>query len=457
MMRHRSCLLAVGLAVAFVLPVHGMGYGDTQPRAMGMAGAYTALARGTEAIYWNPANLALRGSPKWSMPSALPIGAFNLVLENNSFSVSDYNKYNGEFIDDGASADLLGKIPAEGLKLNTDLGLALPILSGMAFPMPWGLSSAVAFNVRVGLEGEMPRDWMRLMLRGNELGEDLDIASWDGSGWALGVFNWSFAKPWMPARAKPYFSEFTVGTTFKVLGGAYSEILESDGGFVTQPDGIDMDAYAIAQGGGGWGLGFDLGVAGVTKDRKTTVGASLVNFLDYTSWSISPRADSVFARADDLRVTSFTGTDDFTEIFDNRRDADGDVIFHEELSSPSFQKSLPAMLRLGGAHALNPHLTLAANYDQAFSSGFGITATPRLAVAAEYRLVDWFPTRLGLSVGGRPGMMSSLGMGLGPFTAGPVEIAALELSYANRGGFIPGLAKGFGWYVSFFRLGYRRA
>lgn len=454
MTRHRLCLTAVGLTAFLALPVHGMGYGDSTPRAAGLAGSYTALARGTEAIYWNPANLALSGSPKWSMPNALPIGAFNAVLENNSFSVADYNKYNGEFIDDRASADLLGKIPADGLKLNTDLGLPLPVLSGMAFPMPWGLSSAIAFNVRLGVEGEMPRDWMRLMLRGNELDEELDIAKWDGSGWAFGVFNWAFARPWMPAQAKPYFSQFTVGGTFKVLGGGFSEVSESNGGFVTRVDGIDMDAYAIAQGGGGWGLGIDLGAAGVTKDGKTTVGAALVNFLDYTSWSISPRADSIFAHADDLRVTSFTGTDDYKEILGEDTDGDGDSDFHRKLLGPSFTKSLPAMLRIGVARAHSHQLTLAANYDQAFSSGFGITAVPRLSLGAEYRLVDWFPTRLGLSVGGRPGMMSSIGMGLGPFTTGPVQISALEWSYSNRGGFIPGLAKGFGWSVTLFRLGF---
>ncbi len=40
-----------------------IGYGDAQPRAMGLAGTYTAMARGVESLYWNPANLALKDSP----------------------------------------------------------------------------------------------------------------------------------------------------------------------------------------------------------------------------------------------------------------------------------------------------------------------------------------------------------------------------------------------------------
>ena len=70
------------------------GYGDTQPRAMGVAGAYGAMARGVESIYWNPANLALNDGPRLSLP--LDLGMF-FILENNSVSISDYNKYNGNF------------------------------------------------------------------------------------------------------------------------------------------------------------------------------------------------------------------------------------------------------------------------------------------------------------------------------------------------------------------------
>ena len=43
-----------------------IGYGDARPRSMGLAGAYTAMARGVESLYWNPANLALKDSPIWA-------------------------------------------------------------------------------------------------------------------------------------------------------------------------------------------------------------------------------------------------------------------------------------------------------------------------------------------------------------------------------------------------------
>ena len=39
---------------------------DTGTRAMGLGQSYTALARGSEAPFWNPANLALGGGVKFS-------------------------------------------------------------------------------------------------------------------------------------------------------------------------------------------------------------------------------------------------------------------------------------------------------------------------------------------------------------------------------------------------------
>jgi len=295
-----------------------------------------------------------------------------------------------------------------------------------------------------------------LMLRGNEFGKEYDIARWDGSGWALGVFNWAAAKPWMPERAKPYFDEFAVGGTLKVLGGAYTEVLSSKGGFVTQPDGIDVSASAIARGGGGWGLGLDLGAAGVTKDRRTTFSAALVNFFDFTSWSIEPKQHKVFVTADNLRVSRFTGRGDIEEVLDNPRDEEGEVILDEEIPIKSFQKSLPAMLRIGGAHQLQPKLLVAGNYDQAFSSGFGISPVPRISAGMEYTLVDWFPMRFGLSAGGRGGMSSAIGFAFGPFAMGRASLTLLEFASANRGGFLPGLAKGTGLSLNFLQVRVKR-
>ena len=80
----------LAIAAFFMSSVSSFGVmRDTDPRAMALGQAYTALARGPEAVFWNPANLALSGSPnfQWTLAGA----GFAIITENNSFSVSTYN------------------------------------------------------------------------------------------------------------------------------------------------------------------------------------------------------------------------------------------------------------------------------------------------------------------------------------------------------------------------------
>ena len=430
------------------------------PRAIALGQSYTALARGPEAVVWNPANLGLKSSPnfKWNLFGA----GFTGVAENNSFSVQDYNdNFTSEthVIGDAEKDKLLGSIDAEGLKFNTDMELAvalgIPINGGVAFPLPYGLKSAVTTSLAVGMEGEVPKDMFTLFLKGNGFGQSYDISEWDGSGWALGGLNFAAAKPWLPAQLKPYLREFSLGGTLKITGGAYGEILETRGaGFTSELQGADLDVHGVAQSGGGVGFGLDFGAAGVTKDGKTTVSLGVLNLLDVMSWSIKSRQDSMFASASDLRVTRVLDADvkGIEDILDNPDvDNDGDTDFNQKISGDSFDRSLPAMIRLGAAHRLIPRLTLVGNYDQAFSEGFGITTTPRLSVGAEYRLVPWFPTRAGISAGGRSSG-ASLGFAFGPFSVYHMQLELLDTALATRGGFFPGIAKGTAISVMLFRF-----
>jgi hypothetical protein len=440
-----------------------------------VAQSYTALARGPEAVFWNPANLALRGSPRfqWNLLSVPFIPS--LVVENNSWSVKTYNDnftssnkavspYTGAkyYLDDAAKSKVLGDIPSSGLRFNLDLepmlALGIPINGGVAFPMPWGLNSAVALGFSAGVEGEMPKDMVELILKGNEFDRQYDIAKWDGSGWVVGSLNWAAAKPWMPARFKPYLDEFAVGGTLKLVSGGYAEVKRSNGGFLVRPQGANLDAYLVTQTGGGMGYGLDLGVAGVTRDRKITFSAGLLNFLDVMSWGsklgIEARQDSVFAKASDLRVTRALDPDtkSIQDVLENDDvDGDGDIDYNQKISEQSFSRSLPAMLRIGGTYQLQPKLLILGNWDQAFSSGFGSKTTPRISAGLEYRLVDWFPARFGMSLGGR-GASTSIGTAFGPFTMSRVQLRLLDWAWVFRGGLLPGYSKGMAVAVQLFQL-----
>lgn len=453
-------LRCVALAVALVAVAASTSgaIGDSSPRAMGLGQSYTALARGPEAVFWNPANLGLSSSPrfKWEV---LGVG-LTLVAENNSFSVQTYNDNftdSEHFIDRDVKDDLLGDVPDEGLKFNADvepiLAAGLPINGGVAFPMPWGLKSAVTTGLTIGVEGEVPKDMFELMVFGNEFDRTYDITDWDGSFWLIGSLNWAAAKPWIPWVLMDHLDEMAVGGTLKLLGGVYGEVLRSGGaGLTAQVHRTDAQAFAVAQSGGGIGFGLDLGVAGVLKDQRTTFSVGLLNLLDVMSWSIEAQQDSVFAHASNLRVTRALDVENLEDVLENEDvDGDGDIDFHKTISEDSFSRSLPAMLRVGVAHRPIPQLTLVGNWDQAFSSGFGITTTPRVSAGAEYRLVPWFPTRVGMTVGGRSSG-SSIGFSFGPFTVFHMQLQLLDVALVTRGGVLPGAAKGTAISIVFFRF-----
>lgn len=446
--------------------------GDASSRALGLSQAYTALARGPESVFWNPANLALSDSPKFSW---YLLGArVSLIAENNSFSVKTYNDNftdTEHFISDEDKRDLLADVPGSGLRLNTEvepaLALGIPVNGGIAFPLPGGISAAVAVALGGGIEGEMPKDMVELLLFGNEFEQDrlargvnggYDIAEWEGSAWTLGSVTLAGAKAWMPGALAPYLKEFTTGLSLKFVGGVYGEILRSDGGFVVRRRGAELNAYAMTQNAGGTGFGIDFGAAGTTKDGRTTFSVAMLNLLDTYSWSIDARQDSLFATAQDLRITRVfdDDVDNIEDVLDNEDvDGDGDVDFHKKVGKGDISRSLPALLRVGASHQLRPRILVAGNWSQAFSEGFGYQTTPRLSGAVEYRLTDWLPTRFGLSVGGRRGSSTSVGFGFGPFDFSKLRLRLLDVAFATRSGFFPGISKGSALSVMFFRLSAR--
>ena len=214
-------------------------FNDTSTRAMGLGQSYTALAHGSEAPFWNPANLALGGGAGFSW-DILSFG-FTFIAENNSFSPQTYNDYfstkSGPILA-GDKDGLLGDIDEDGWRINMDFGLNASLLlplanKGVTFKMPWDIHSAVAIGVETGVEGAVPKDLFDLMFNGNDFNRKYDIADWDGSGWGIWSLNWSGAKAWMPPQFKPYLSEFTAGATLKLMMGGFGEVVESEGTLVS--------------------------------------------------------------------------------------------------------------------------------------------------------------------------------------------------------------------------------
>ena len=219
--------------------------------------------------------------------------------------------------------------------------------------------------------------------------------------------------------------------------------------------GAEADAWLITQyAKRGVGVGLDIGLAGRSKNRKTTFSLGVLNLLDMFAWNEGVRQDSIFLATNELRISRFLDADSrsIEEVFDNPDfDGDGDPDFIKQIGQEPFSRSLPAVLRLGVAYQARPDLTVVGNWDQAFSSKFGTRTRPRLAGGVEYWLADWLPARIGLSLGGRSSS-SAVGFAFGPFVLASMQMRFLETTLSMRGGLFPGKAKGTAISVLFFRL-----
>src|SRR5688500_16463506 len=93
-------------------------------RALGAGGAYTAVARGYDALFFNPANLALADNPRWSL--ALPQFTFGATVAG--WDVEDFSDIaSSDGLSDSRRAELLNKLPAEGAE--GELEVRMPFLA----------------------------------------------------------------------------------------------------------------------------------------------------------------------------------------------------------------------------------------------------------------------------------------------------------------------------------------
>src|SRR5215212_8756819 len=115
MIRHRVCIPA---ALAALAAAPAAAQVPLVPRALGMGNAYVAAARGEEALWLNPANLGLPGTPHWSFGvPTLSVGADVLGLGVGDIrDVIEYRKQS-----DTRKQELLDEVPASGTGLTGDI------------------------------------------------------------------------------------------------------------------------------------------------------------------------------------------------------------------------------------------------------------------------------------------------------------------------------------------------
>ncbi len=402
-------ILALAIMILSAGPL--FAWGESNPRAMAMGGAYTALSEGVEASAYNPANLGLSTDHTFS----LDLFSVGINFKNNSFSLSDYNSYTGQFLTDEDKEDILAKIPAEGLKVNF-----LTEAAGLNFSV-WRL----AFNFRGfgASKFNLDKDPFELLFYGNAVKSDIVLNDTRGEAFAVADGSISYGHPLLKWQS----GELAVGASLHYLHGiVHEKITYAQGSVIASEDVLEGSAMMKVRSAlGGSGSAFDIGASIIFEDNWR-FSVAWQNFYSKINWNKDTEEMVFTFNMDPSTIWDLTDgdkADSLIEASDTTYSIDG------------FSTTLPSVIKFGLARSYRK-LTWAIDWEQGVSNGASQAVTPRLATGLEYRPINVFPLRVGLSFGGDRGTIYSTGFGI---YMGPTR---LDLAIANNGSFKPGNTKG---------------
>jgi len=378
--------------------------------SMAMGGAYGAVARGVDALAWNPASLALSRIH----PVELNFIGLNLAVANSSFSLNNYNRYftlsgNPDTTwTDKEKATIFGLIPNRGLQTSADVHanvMGLAILS-------YGISAEVIGNAL----GRVPKSTAALALYGNQK-DQYAVNGIEANGFSALKIGLSVAQK---IPFKQYFDELGAGIAFNYyLGIAVAETQEAEGAAYTGTDYIYMYSKirgrrAVGLGARfdvfhgvevssdnlfvGKGFGMDLGTAGIIN-QKFRFSLVFKNLFASINWNSGTTEYFYTVPKDSFQL------DAHIEHFHPQT-------MDTSYSIGSFRTSLPVLMHMGVAYQLKENLLLSLDLEQAFANRMGYSDQARMAVGTEYRPLGFLPLRAGLSFGGKWGGYS-VGLGFG--------------------------------------------
>ncbi len=392
---------------------------------LGMAGNYTAISRGVNAVALNPANLALvRGNN-------VEVNLFSMRndIYNNSFSYYEYNRYftaegNGGFWTEYDKNAIINTIQSDGIQINQDITMNI-----LGFAI-----NNFAFVVQAVEQGDIhiasSKRPFEIALYGDSLTKDYtysDPQVLQADAYSALKFTLGYAYP-LNLKLLPGLSWKSVGINVNYfLGTAVAQTTQSDvllqrklvgedntdiimyranlSGRIAIPgvaadDSVDVVWDETSGYTAGKGLGIDLGLS-FNFSKKWDFSLSVNNLFASINWNTNTM----------LSYQNFSDSLETTDLF-NGNDSGNNVQEDSIVHIDNFSTPLPSVMRLGAAYHLLDNLVITAEYRQGLDSYFGNTTTPRLGAGVQYIIGEIFPLRAGVSFGGKYGYLFGLGTGL---------------------------------------------
>jgi len=377
-------------------------------RSVGMGGAYTQVARGVEAVFWNPANLGFcRGGEK-----SLMLASFGINARNNSFTLKHYNQYSGKFLTSEDKQTILSLIPSRGLALSLNADV-------LAVGVSWG-NFALTVSGKGTSDLLLPKDPVRVLFFGNEINDTILLSGSDGEVFASVEAGLGYGRPIFKNSNRQVLWGINVRY---IQGFFYQKMKKAEGGVFTLETGINGEGdFLIQSAEGGRGYGLDFGLA-LRYSEKWTFGLSLFNLLNRIRWDERTERRGYQVRIDSLLAENF--------------DVDSLVTEHSYTETiPPFTTRLPTSVQAGiayqGRKAILAFDIKKGGTKGKLSASFG----------TEYEILNWLKVRAGVSIKENQGMSfaSGLGLVLGGYS--------LDLGVANQNGLWVTHSKGISLAIS---------
>lgn len=367
---------------------------------------YTALARGVNAVNWNPANLGQPGNPAFSFGFA-GRGAGGM----DPISLGDLAQYSGARLPKAVLNEWLSRVKAQG-------GQSLEAEGSGSFAMSVG---SFAFQVATnGYErGKLSPDAVEVLLYGNAGQSGVPrTMSLQGSRTEAALTTTAAASfgQGVDIGIGPINQHFSVGVTVKYIVGN-TLLLGEDAGSQLDASPLALDVrFPIIQSDTsltgmpkrGQGVGVDLGAA--WSSGPIAIGATIQNFVNTFKWNVN---EMYFRPGGAIFTTSGSRTTDF--------DAVGMTHVPDSLaaSAAALRAQIDAMrfrpsLNVGAAMRVLPFLTAMADVRQELGNGMHLAERTHVGAGAELRIIPFLPIRAGLAaISG--GYVASAGAGLDLF------------------------------------------
>ena len=300
--------------------------------SLGLGDAYTAVARGPEAIFWNPANLALTNDlPNFNFK----LYSLGFNFGNNVFNIDFYNEYFtgtgqedeegnkiGRELTDSDKDDILGRIPESGLEL---LGRGDFSFFGINYK-----NFGFSIEANAFLKASFPKDAFRMIL--TDIGHKTYSFNIDAEGLSTAKANLSYGRTILKnTEEEPSdgdgavkINELAVGFTISYIKGlAYGEVTESDIKVIIDEQGFNAPSRIVAKSAVlGTGFGIDFGI-GAVLNNGWQLGLAFENIPGYIKWSNETKE---YIYSFDLKRKIFVDEfsdieiDDYTDDIENELD-----------------------------------------------------------------------------------------------------------------------------------------